>query len=137
VPQRATSRKATILLADDHQDFTALITDMLRDEFEIVGNVGDGKALVNACLQLKPDLIITDISMPELTGIDAAERLSKLGFSPKIIFLTVHADTDFVRACLDAGAAGYVVKSHVAADLLPAIQHALAGRVFVSSRASK
>src|SRR5262249_61999449 len=92
----------------------------------------DGEQLVSASMKLAPDVVIVDISMPVLNGIEAAEKLSRMGITAKVIFLTVHADADFVRACLEAGAAGYVVKSHVAVDLVPAIRQALAGKIFVS-----
>ena len=83
-------------------------------------------------MNLKPDVIVTDISMPILNGIEAANQLNDSGCTAKIIFLTVHSDPDFVRACLATGAFGYVVKSRITMDLLPAIQEALAGRIFVS-----
>jgi DNA-binding NarL/FixJ family response regulator len=83
-------------------------------------------------MNLKPDVIVTDISMPVLNGIEAANQLNEAGCTSKIIFLTVHSDPDFVRTCLATGAFGYVVKSRVATDLLPAIHEALAGRLFIS-----
>jgi len=134
--ENATSRKTTILLADDHREFSATVAGMLRNDFEIVGTVNDGEQLVKASMKLVPDVVIVDISMPVLNGIEAAEQLSRLGNTAKVIFLTIHADADFVRACLDAGAAGYVVKSQVAMDLVPAIRQALAGKIFVSHDAS-
>jgi len=83
-------------------------------------------------MRLKPDVIVTDISMPVLSGIEAANRLNESGCKSKIIFLTVHSDSDFVRTCLATGAFGYVVKSRITTDLIPAIQDALAGRIFIS-----
>lgn len=87
-------------------------------------------------MNLKPDVIVTDISMPVLNGIEAANQLNEAGCTSKIIFLTVHSDPDFVRTCLATGAFGYVVKSRVATDLLPAIHEALAGRLFISPSVS-
>jgi DNA-binding NarL/FixJ family response regulator len=100
--------------------------------FEVVGKVGDGRALFEAALDLRPDVIVTDISMPILNGIDAVDELRRSGCSSKVIFLTIHSDPDFIRACLDMGAFGYIVKPRVASDLLPAIREALAGHCFIS-----
>jgi DNA-binding NarL/FixJ family response regulator len=124
--------KARILLADDHPRFPEMETRLLEAEFEVVGRVGDGQALVEEAMRLKPDVIVTDISMPILDGIAAVDRLKESGNSSRIVFLTVHTDTDFVRKCLSAGAFGYVVKSRVASELVPAIRHALAGNIFIS-----
>lgn len=137
MPQTAKPSKTTILLADDHRDFAETVAGLLGRDFEVVGNVSDGRALVKACLELKPDVVVTDISMPGLNGIEAAEQLSKLGSLSKVVFLTIHADADFVRACLGIGAMGYVVKSHMTSELVPAIQDALAGHIYVSHRTSR
>jgi DNA-binding NarL/FixJ family response regulator len=93
-------------------------------------------SLVKASLQLNPDIIVTDISMPALSGLEAADQLRKSGSKAKVIFLTVHSDPDFVRAGLDTGALGFVVKSRVATDLLEAIQKVLEGHVFISPHLS-
>ena len=122
-----------VLLADDHPHFSEMVESLLFPGFEIIGKVADGRALIEAALRLKPDLILTDISMPILNGIDAAEELRKMGCTTKVIFLTVHSDAEFVRSCLAAGAFGYIVKPRVALDLLPAIRRVLAGHVFVST----
>jgi len=104
----------------------------LEPTFDVVGAVGDGEALVEAAGNLQPDVIITDISMPKLNGIEAADRLRESGSSSKIVFLTVHADPDFVQAALKTGALAYVSKSRITTDLLIAIEEALKGRIFVS-----
>ena len=122
-----------VLLADDHPHFSEMLESLLIPGFEVIGKVGDGRALVETALRLKPDLILTDISMPVLNGIDAVEELRQLGSTTKVIFLTVHTDAEFVRSCLAAGAFGYIVKPRVAIDLLPAIRQVLAGHVFVSA----
>jgi DNA-binding NarL/FixJ family response regulator len=105
---------------------------LLEPEFEVVGAVGDGYALLEAASQTKPDVCVIDISMPVLSGIRAAAQLKESGSTAKIIFLTVHEDPDFVQAALDAGASGYVLKSRMASDLLTAIKGVLAGRLFIS-----
>ena len=109
-----------------------MVASMLVPTCEVVGSVRDGQSLFNVASQLKPDVIVTDISMPISSGIEASKQLSQAGCAAKIIFLTVHSDADFVQACLATGALGYVLKSRIMSDLLPAIQETLAGRVFIS-----
>jgi DNA-binding NarL/FixJ family response regulator len=124
--------KAKVLLADDHPRFPDLAEHYLGPEFEIVGKVVNGRALFDEAMRLKPDVIVTDISMPVLNGIEAADQLKESDCRSRIVFLTVHTDSDFVRRCLSAGAFGYVVKSRIATELLPAVREALAGNIFVS-----
>jgi DNA-binding NarL/FixJ family response regulator len=124
--------KKRILLADDHPHFSELVESLLGPMFEIVGKVNDGQALLDAALALKPDVILTDISMPVLNGIEAVDELHRSGCNSKIIFVTIHSDLDFVRSCLAVGAAGYIVKPRVALDLLQAIREVLAGNMFIS-----
>lgn len=124
--------KIRILLADDHPNFPEMEARLLEPEFEVIGKVGDGQALIDEAIRLKPDIIITDISMPVLDGIEAVDRLRQSGSKSRIVFLSVHSDTDFVHRCLTAGAFGYVVKSRIASELVPAIRQALAGNTFVS-----
>jgi DNA-binding NarL/FixJ family response regulator len=128
--------KVRILLADDHPHFPELEERLLQPEFEVVGKVRDGRALVEDAMLLKPDLIVTDVSMPVLNGIEAADLLRQSGCKSRIIFLTVHSDPDFVRRCLSTGAFGYVVKSRMATELLPAVREALEGSIFVSRHLS-
>src|SRR6266436_4469815 len=124
--------KARILLADDHLPFLKMVEYLLLPSCEIIGCVPDGQSLFDVARDLKPDVIVTDIPMPILSGIEASKQLSEAGCTAKIIFLTVHSDADFVQACLASGAAGYVLKSRMMSDLLPALQEALAGRIFIS-----
>ena len=105
---------------------------LLEPEFEVVGKVCNGQALFEEAMRLKPDVIVTDISMPILNGIEAADRLRESGCNSRIVFLTVHSDADFVRTCLSAGAFGFVLKSQMANELVLAIREALAGNFFVS-----
>jgi DNA-binding NarL/FixJ family response regulator len=108
------------------------VVRLLDPEFEVVGVVDNGKALLEAAARMQPDVVVADISMPILSGIESAQRLREAGSTAKIVFLTVHEDPDFLRAALAAGGAGYVVKSRLASDLRAAIKEALAGRLFVS-----
>ena len=125
--------KPTVLLADDHPKYFDKVENLLGGTYEIVGRVSDGQALVEAAIKLKPDVIVTDIWMPVLDGIEAVRRLKESGNNSKVFFLTVHADPDFARACLLYGASGYVVKARMATDLKPTIKAALAGQTFASS----
>ena len=124
--------RARILLADDHKEIRDRAVRLLEPEFEVVGAVADGNALVRVSAQLKPDVCIIDISMPYLNGIEAAIKLRENGSEARIVFLTVNEDSDFVRAALKTGALGYVVKSRMATDLCLAINGAIRGHLFVS-----
>ena len=124
--------RARILLADDHKEIRDRAVRLLEPEFEVVGAVADGNALVRVSAQLKPDVCIIDISMPYLNGIEAAIKLRENGSEARIVFLTVNEDSDFVRAALQTGALGYVVKSRMATDLCLAINGAIRGDLFVS-----
>ncbi|HKV79700.1 MAG TPA: response regulator transcription factor [Candidatus Sulfotelmatobacter sp.] len=124
--------KVRILLADDHPGFPEIEERLLESEFEVIGKVCNGQALFGEAMRLKPDVIVTDISMPILNGIEAVDRLMESGCNSRIVFLTVHSDVEFVRRCLCAGALGYVRKSRIASELVPAIREALAGKIFVS-----
>ena len=124
--------RARILLADDHLDSLETIERHLKPEFEVVGKVLDGHLLLEEAMRLQPDVIVMDISMPVLNGIQAAHQLKESGCNSRIVFLTVHTDSDFVRRCLSTGAFGYVVKSRIGTELVPAIREALAGHIFIS-----
>jgi len=121
-----------MLVADDHCGVRELVEEMLEPAFEVVRRVDNGKSLVDVAMRLQPDVIITDISMPILSGIEAVRRLQRSGSRARVIFLTVHSDPDFVRVCMNLGASGYVVKIRIETDLLSAVREALAGRAFLS-----
>jgi len=127
----------SILLADDHPNFPRLVQNLLGPPFEVVASVRDGESLIRACSTLRPKIVVTDISMPILNGIDAVCRLQKSGSTSKFVFLTVHTDPDFVQACFATGAVGYVIKTKVVSDLLTALHEVLAGRTFVSRMISQ
>ena len=124
--------RASVLLADDHEDFLAAVVRHLEPHFEILRTVGNGQMLLDEATRLTPDVVVLDISMPVMNGIEAARRLKAAGSRAKIVFLTVHADPDYVRAALGSGAVGYVLKSELAADLLPCLREALRDHSFVS-----
>ena len=130
-------RKVRILLADDQPMIYGAVASLLTPTYKIVACVGDGRALIQAATRMKPDVIVTDISMPILNGIEAANILRDSGSTSRIIFLTIHQDLDYINAGFAAGALAYVAKPRMSADLLSAIQEALVGRSFVSPIASK
>ena len=126
-------KRRRILLADDHPLLLERVTRFLQPTFEVVGVAHNGVEMVNEAMRLCPDIIVADISMPELDGIEAAHRLREMGATATIVFLTIHESSEFVQACMAEGALGYVAKSHMKTDLIPAINAALSGRCFVSS----
>jgi DNA-binding NarL/FixJ family response regulator len=121
-----------VLIADDMESVQSAVSDLLRDSYELVGMVSDGNAAMREILALEPDLAVLDISMPGMTGIEVARALKNRATKTKIVFLTVQEDSRIIAACLSAGASGYVVKELMDSDLIPAINEALAGHVFVS-----
>jgi DNA-binding NarL/FixJ family response regulator len=121
-----------ILLADDHVEFLAMVTRLVDGEFEVVHTFQDGLTLVRSAETLDADLLVMDISMPGLNGIDAARQLRAAGCQTKVVFLTVHEDQDYLRSAMATGAFGYVIKSRLATDLVPALREALADHRFVS-----
>jgi DNA-binding NarL/FixJ family response regulator len=122
-----------VLLADDHQEMLQTLVGILEDEFQIVGTAENGMHVLELATTLTPDIVVLDISMPEVNGIEAAWRLREKGSFAKVVFLTAHNDPDLVEAAMSAGALGYVLKSHLATDLVSAIWQAAAGKTFISS----
>ena len=125
--------KIRVVLADDHREVIAKVRGVLGDEFEIVEAAENGQQAVDAVLALDPDVLVSDISMPLLDGLQAARRIQKTNSRVKIIFLTIHEDRDFIAAAFSAGAMGYVTKRHLSTDLVFAIEEALRGHTFVSN----
>ncbi len=126
-------KRVRILLADDHTEMLKRVVHLLQSEFEVVGAVNDGQALLDAASTLRPDVVVLDISMPVMNGLEAADRLRRqAGFRAKVVFLTVHEEPDYIHESLAKGALCYVVKPRLTSDLVPAIKEALANRSFVS-----
>jgi|SRR5271155_4813069 len=121
-----------VLVADDLAHVLSAVADLLRESFEVIGLVSDGRAALDAALALEPDLIVLDISMPEMSGIEVARELKKRHGKARIVFFTVYKDADILATSLAAGGLGYVLKVHMETDLIPAMHEALAGRVYVS-----
>lgn len=122
-----------ILLADDHRIVAEGLRSLIEPEFELVGIVEDGRALLDAAEQLRPDVIIADISMPLLNGIEAVRQLRKSNKDVRVIFLTMHPDVTYVVSAFEAGALGYVLKHSAPSELKKAIRSVLNGKKYVTS----
>ena len=121
-----------VLLADDHAIVLEGLHRILEPDFEIVGEVADGRALVAATGELRPDIVVTDFSMPLLNGIEAARQIRRTDRNVRIVFLTMHPDVAYAVAALRAGGSAYVLKTSAGAELLTAIREARAGRIYVT-----
>ena len=121
-----------VLLADDHEEVLARVRVILGEEFDIVNAVNNGRDAIEETERLDPDVLVIDISMPILNGLQAASKVRETNLRTKIVFLTVHEDPDFVAAALAAGASAYVTKEDVTTDLLPAIYEVLQGGTYIS-----
>jgi DNA-binding NarL/FixJ family response regulator len=124
--------RARVLLADDHVANAALIHALLQPEFEVVGAVTDGRALVDAAEALSPDVIVTDVGMPGLDGIAAAVEILRKNPKARVVFVTVHDDSAVAARVLATGALGYVLKLAAGDELVPAVQAALRGERYVT-----
>ena len=124
--------RTRILLADDNTEILDHVSDMLRTDYEVIGKVTDGDSVCAEAKRLLPDLIILDISMGEISGIEICRQLRERGYIGEIVFLTMHDDPDFVNAAMSAGGGGYVIKSRMATDLELALQAVLSHKVFIS-----
>lgn len=125
-------RRPRVLLADDHRLVAEGLRSLLAVEFEVVGMVEDGRALIEATRTLRPDVVVADITMPQLNGIDALASLRKDSPGIKVVFLTMHQEVAYARRALEAGASGYVLKHSASAELIAAIRAALAGKTYLT-----
>jgi DNA-binding NarL/FixJ family response regulator len=121
-----------VLLVDDHPAVLRQVAQLLSGEFQVVDALLDGRNLQRAVGFRHPDVVVLDITLPGASGITLARELAQAWPTLKIVILTVHADSDYAREALAAGALGYVVKSRLASDLIPALHAALEGNRFVS-----
>jgi DNA-binding NarL/FixJ family response regulator len=133
---RPSSQPTRVLLVDDSEAILARASTVLSRDCVIVGAVKDGLAALEAVKTLQPDVIVLDISMPGMTGLEVAACLRQEGITAAIVFLTVHDDEELVQAARKVGGIGYVVKLRLASDLMPAVREARAGRTFVSALSS-
>ncbi len=125
--------RVRIVLADDNAAVLDKVSGMLAKDYDIVATIKEGYDVVEECLRLTPDVVILDISMGEVSGIDLSRDLRDSGCASRVVFLTVHEDYDYVNAAIGTGALAYVVKSRLSADLVSGIEAAMAGKLFVSS----
>ena len=126
-----------VLLADDNKLLVERVAELLASSFDVVGIARNGQDLISKALSLTPDVIVVDIKMPVLSGIEAVDQLRKTELTSKFVFLTIYSEDEFVQACIQQGALGYVLKSHMTDDLIPAINSAMAGKLFLSPALSK
>jgi DNA-binding NarL/FixJ family response regulator len=125
-------KKPRVLLADDHKIVIEGLRSLLDTEFEIVGTVEDGRGLVAEAKRLSPDVVVADISMPGLNGMDAARQIRKIDERIKIVFLTMHSDVSYAANAFEAGASGFVLKHSAPQELITAIREAIIGRTYVT-----
>jgi DNA-binding NarL/FixJ family response regulator len=125
-------KRARVLLGDDHSIIIRGIQELLASDYDVVGSADNGKSLVDAALRVIPDIVVLDISMPVLNGIDAARAIKKALPATKLVFLSMHSNAIYLRRALDAGASGYVLKSAAFQELLTAIEAARKGESYVS-----
>ncbi len=124
--------RARVLVADDHQSLLDRVVSILDGEFSVIGTVRDGTSLVEAEAELTPDVLVIDISMPGMSGLEAASCIRRRGSRAAVVCLTAHQEPEVVEAAWRAGALGYVSKTSLAHDLLPAVRAALKGHRFLS-----
>lgn len=125
--------RARVLLADDHTIVAEGLSRLLREDFELLGSVADGAALIEAASRLRPDVIVADISMPRINGLDAIRELRRQGIQAKMVMLTMHADPQLALEALQSGAAGYVLKHSAGDELITAVREVLRGRTYVTA----
>lgn len=125
-------QRPRLLLADDHLMVAEALKSLLAAEFDLVGVVQDGRALLDAAGTMRPDVIVADVTMPYLNGIDALIQLRQRGNLVPVVFLTMHRDASFARRALDAGASGFVLKHSAATELMSAIRAALEGKTYLT-----
>ncbi|HWZ90415.1 MAG TPA: response regulator transcription factor [Polyangiaceae bacterium] len=124
--------RVRVLLADDHRILVEGLKSLLVPEFDLIGVVEDGRAMVEAAKTLRPDVIVADITMPHLNGMEALEEIKKFDPNVRVIFLTMHRDVAYARRALEAGAAGFVPKNSALHELVLAVRAAAQGRTFIS-----
>lgn len=125
-------KRPRLILADDHPIVIGGLRELLEPQFEVVGTAEDGRTLVKLASDLNPDVILLDISMPVENGLTAARRIRQALPKMKLIFLTMHADVDYVKEAFRAGASGYMLKRSVASELVRGIEEVLKGRMYLT-----
>ena len=129
--------RARILIADDHKLVAELFRHFLAADFDVVGVIGDGRAMVRAAIALKPDLILVDIAMPVLNGLDAGRKVKKLLPRVKLVYLTLTADAEIAAKAFELGTSGYLLKTCTASEMMLAVHEVLRGKVYVAKSMSR
>ena len=124
--------RPTVLIADDHRPLAEAVRLLLSDEFEVLAIVSDGESLIAEALRLAPDVLIVDIAMPGITGIETVRRLIDGGCAAAMVMLTTYEEPEYVARALEAGARGYVSKNRLMPDLILAVRRVLEGGTFLS-----
>ena len=130
-------KRPRILIADDHNLVAELCKRLLETEFDVVGMVSDGRALVRAVLELKPDVIVLDIAMPVLNGLDAGQQVKEMLPSVKLVYLTMNTDIEVAAEAFERGASGYLLKTCAAAEMVVAVREVLRGKSYMSQGLSR
>jgi DNA-binding NarL/FixJ family response regulator len=129
--------RSRVLIADDHNLVAELCKQLLENDFDVVGSVSDGRALVRAAGELKPDVIVLDIAMPVLNGLDAGRQIKKILPAVKLVFLTMNPDADVAAEAFTRGASGYLLKTCAAAEMVQAVHQVLRGKTYLSKALSR
>jgi DNA-binding NarL/FixJ family response regulator len=131
------SNRPRILIADDHNLVAELCKRLLENDFDVVGTVADGRALVRVAGELKPDVIVLDIAMPVLNGLDAGRQVKKMLPAVKLVFLTMNPDADVAAEAFARGASGYLLKTCAATEMVLAVRDVLRGKTYLSKALSR
>jgi len=132
------TRRTTVLIADDHAIVMEGLVSLLKEhDFDVVGAVGDGEKLIDAARRLKPEVIVTDLSMPALSGLDVLVKLKEENFDGKVVVLTMHNDAERATQALKAGASAFLLKESAGEELVSAIHQALQGRVYLTAAVTR
>src|SRR5271167_3282670 len=126
------TNRSRILIADDHNLVAELCKRLLETEFSVIGVVSDGRALVRAARELKPDVVVLDIAMPILNGLDAGRQLKEMLPAVKLVYLTMNPDVEVAAEAFRRGASGYLLKTCAAADIVSAVRDVLRGKSYMS-----
>ena len=137
MPSTGTMRRPSILIADDHAILAEGLVKLLSARFDVVGIVADGTALIDAAERLRPDIIITDVNMPVVSGLEALERLKKRGVTSKFVILTMHGETSVAARAMRSGAAAFLLKQSAGEELFDAIDEVLNGRTYLAPAVTK
>jgi len=131
------NNRARVLIADDHNLVAELCKRLLENDFDVVGAVSDGRALVRTAAELKPDVIVVDVAMPVLNGLDAGRQIKKMLPAVKLVYLTMNSDADVAAEAFARGASGYLLKTCAAAEMVLAVREVLRGKSYLCKALSR